>query len=141
MNHLEDLAPREFGKRHEGSGIGSVRRALIRIADSEEFWLLMLMGKEWRGWKYSDTRSLSDVRQRSRRVRRRVRKYIRSLTERQLTAPLELVFSETARMVTNPGLVLHHIFAHGFHHKGQIVAICRLMGRPAPDTDMDIAYK
>ena len=36
-----------------------------------------------------------------------------------------------------PALMLSHIITHGFHHKGQVVAMCRLMGYPPPETDLD----
>jgi uncharacterized damage-inducible protein DinB len=32
---------------------------------------------------------------------------------------------------------LHHLLTHTFHHKGQIVAMCRVLGHPAPDTDLN----
>ena len=39
--------------------------------------------------------------------------------------------------VRTPALVLHHVLTHAFHHKGQIVAMCRTFGHPAPDTDLN----
>jgi uncharacterized damage-inducible protein DinB len=33
--------------------------------------------------------------------------------------------------------ILLRVVTHGFHHKGQIVAMLRLLGCPAPDTDME----
>jgi len=29
-----------------------------------------------------------------------------------------------------------HVITHAFHHKGQIVAMLRILGYPAPDTDL-----
>jgi uncharacterized damage-inducible protein DinB len=29
-----------------------------------------------------------------------------------------------------------HLMTHAYHHKGQTVAMCRLLGYPAPMTDM-----
>ncbi|WP_125488078.1 DinB family protein [Edaphobacter aggregans] len=36
-----------------------------------------------------------------------------------------------------PALILHHVLTHAFHHKGQIVAMCRALVQPAPDTDLN----
>jgi uncharacterized damage-inducible protein DinB len=35
----------------------------------------------------------------------------------------------------SPAFILHHVLTHAYHHKGQVVAMCRLLGHPAPDTD------
>ena len=32
-------------------------------------------------------------------------------------------------------IILHYGLTDAFHHKGQVVAMCRLLGHPAPDTD------
>src|SRR5580704_8560248 len=36
----------------------------------------------------------------------------------------------------SPAFILHHVITHAYHHKGQVVAMCRLLGHPAPDTDL-----
>jgi uncharacterized damage-inducible protein DinB len=33
-------------------------------------------------------------------------------------------------------VILLHVITHAFHHKGQIVAMLRILGYPAPDTDL-----
>jgi uncharacterized damage-inducible protein DinB len=35
-----------------------------------------------------------------------------------------------------PAFILCHIITHAFHHKGQVVAMFRLAGQPAGDTDL-----
>ena len=35
-----------------------------------------------------------------------------------------------------PAFILNHVITHAFHHKGQVVAMFRLLGRPASDTDL-----
>lgn len=35
-----------------------------------------------------------------------------------------------------PLQVFTHVFTHEFHHKGQIVLMCRLLGHRPPDTDV-----
>jgi uncharacterized damage-inducible protein DinB len=63
--------------------------------------------------------------------------YLSRLTEEQLNTGSELHFSDGDTAVRTPALVLHHVFTHAFHHKGQIVAMCRVLGHPAPDTDLN----
>lgn len=63
--------------------------------------------------------------------------YLSSLTDQQLNADRELHFPDGDFAVRTPALVLHHVLTHAFHHKGQIVAMCRVLGYPAPDTDLN----
>jgi uncharacterized damage-inducible protein DinB len=36
----------------------------------------------------------------------------------------------------SPAFILLHVITHAFHHKGQIVSMLRILGYPAPDTDL-----
>ena len=49
---------------------------------------------------------------------------------------LERYHEEWTTPHRTPAFILLHVITHGFHHKGQIVAMLRLLGYPAPDTDM-----
>jgi uncharacterized damage-inducible protein DinB len=64
-------------------------------------------------------------------------RYLESLTDEQLNGDTALRFSDGDSAVRTPALILHHVFTHAFHHKGQIVAMCRELGHPAPDTDLN----
>jgi uncharacterized damage-inducible protein DinB len=35
-----------------------------------------------------------------------------------------------------PACILLHVITHTFHHEGQVVAMLRWLGHPAPDTDL-----
>jgi uncharacterized damage-inducible protein DinB len=39
----------------------------------------------------------------------------------------------------SPAFIVLHVITHAFHHKGQIVAMLRIQGYPAPDTDLQPA--
>jgi len=36
----------------------------------------------------------------------------------------------------SPAFIILHIVTHAFHHKGQVAAMLRTLGYPAPDTDL-----
>jgi uncharacterized damage-inducible protein DinB len=62
--------------------------------------------------------------------------YLSGLNEQRLNAGTELHFSDGDTAVRTPALVLHHVLTHAFHHKGQIVSMCRRLGYPVSDTDL-----
>ena len=63
--------------------------------------------------------------------------YLSSLSEQRLITATELHFPDGDIAVRTPALILHHVLTHAFHHKGQIVSMCRILGYPAPDTDLN----
>ena len=50
-----------------------------------------------------------------------------------------LTFEDGCTETATPAYYLHHVMTHAFHHKGQIAAMCRLLGRPFTQ-DMDLLY-
>ena len=70
-------------------------------------------------------------------VSRRTHAYLSNLTDRQLNTDTELHFPDGDVAVRTPAFVLHYVLTHAFHHKGQIVAMCRPLGYPAHDTDLN----
>ena len=61
--------------------------------------------------------------------------YLDRLSEPELNQDLLRVSEGWVGPPRSPAFILHHVLTHAFHHKGQVVAMCRLLGHPAPDTD------
>jgi uncharacterized damage-inducible protein DinB len=62
--------------------------------------------------------------------------YLSGMADQQLSRTTELRYPDGNLTVRTPAFILHHVLTHAFHHKGQIVAMCRVLGHPAPDTDL-----
>ena len=69
-------------------------------------------------------------------IRRATRSYLDNLTEEQLNATLAECPAGWAGEPRSPAFILLHVITHAFHHKGQILAMLRILGYPAPDTDL-----
>jgi uncharacterized damage-inducible protein DinB len=70
------------------------------------------------------------------RIREATRAYVRDLTEEQLNTTLRKRPVGWGGELRNPAFILLHVITHAFHHKGQMVAMLRILGYPAPDTDL-----
>jgi uncharacterized damage-inducible protein DinB len=62
--------------------------------------------------------------------------YLDALPDSELNDVLARRPSDWHGDLRSPAFILHHVITHAYHHKGQVVAMCRLLGRPAPDTDL-----
>jgi aryl-alcohol dehydrogenase-like predicted oxidoreductase len=70
------------------------------------------------------------------RIREATRTYLDSLTEGQLNTTLATRPMDWGGELRSPAFILLHVITHAFHHKGQVVAMLRILGYPAPDTDL-----
>jgi uncharacterized damage-inducible protein DinB len=54
----------------------------------------------------------------------------------KLESPITGMHNTMGQLTTTPLAVFTHVLTHEFHHKGQIMSMCRLLGYPPPDTDV-----
>ena len=135
LRHLSAIPMDDYGKEVPGFGFPTLREQVIHLFNCEGFWVHTLQGQ-----RYVDRRAegvIADARALQQDVSRQTRAYLSSLTDQQLNTDTKLHFPDGDVAVRTPALVLHHVLTHAFHHKGQIVAMCRVLGYPAPDTDLN----
>ncbi|MCC7478578.1 DinB family protein [bacterium] len=141
--HCAPLPFRTLTTRVEGFGYKTVRNQLLHIIETEKFWLWKLdhpteSGRLFESWNYGHWRSLEAINEQRSSTRATFRSYVSALPSRDMLAPITLQWpgSRTSDMHVTRALVLHHSLTHAYHHKGQAVAMLRLLGHPAPDTDL-----
>jgi uncharacterized damage-inducible protein DinB len=96
----------------------------------------MLQGASYTDEAPGNRPTASDARAFQRDIMANTLAYLSGLTDEQLNTEAELHFPDGDVATRTPALILHHMLTHAFHHKGQIVAMCRVLGHPAPDTDL-----
>lgn len=119
-----------------GFGHPSVWKQLVHILTCEEGWVHDLQNKPFVGWDAEDCPTMVSLRTSKERIREATRTYIENLTEAQLNTTLGERPADWGGELRSPAFILLHVITHAFHHKGQIVAMLRILGHPAPDTDL-----
>jgi len=54
----------------------------------------------------------------------------------KLEIPITGVHNRNGQLSATPLQLFTHVLTHEFHHKGQIMTMCRLLGHIPPDTDV-----
>ena len=54
----------------------------------------------------------------------------------KMGSPITGIHDTMGRLSATPLQLFTHVLTHEFHHKGQIMSMCRLLGHPPPDTDV-----
>jgi uncharacterized damage-inducible protein DinB len=136
MDHLSTIPATDYEREVPGFGFGSLRAQAIHIFNCEGFWLHSLQGLPFADYSVEKYPAVADIRLLREEVSRYTLAYLSALTDPQLNANSSLLFPNGEAVLRTPAFVLHHVFTHAFHHKGQMVAMCRILGYPAPDTDL-----
>ena len=137
LDHLSTLSPEAYAKELLSFGFSTLQKQVIHIFNCEGFWISTLQELQYVDRSPADFPVVADVIRLQQEVSRETHGYLASLTDQQLNTDTELHFLDGDSAVRTPALILHHMLTHAFHHKGQIVAMCRHLGHPAPDTDLN----
>ena len=137
LDHLSSIPATDYGKVLPAVGFPTLRERVIHIFNCEGFWIQTLQGLSYVDRSPAQCPAASDARLFQQEVVQQTHTYLSGLTDRQLNSDTELNFSDGDIAIRTPALILHHVLTHTFHHKGQIVAMCRALGHPAPDTDLN----
>jgi uncharacterized damage-inducible protein DinB len=138
LAHVQSLPQDKFRQELDGFGMPSVRAQLVHILDVEYSWVLLIQGKgdtpyDW--WHESDLQTPAELADHRRWVEQQTREWLTTETDASLNSPRDV--TEGGRTHAGiPAEMLLHLMTHAYHHKGQAAAMCRLLGHPAPMTDM-----
>lgn len=137
FDHIATIPATACTKDVPGFGSTNLRDQVIHCINCEAFWVHMLQGQPFTDEDPSRFPTIADARAFESRVSAQTLDYLSHLTDRQLNTPTELHFPDGDVAVRTPALILHHMLTHAFHHKGQIAAMCRILGYPVRDTDLN----
>jgi uncharacterized damage-inducible protein DinB len=119
-------------------GHGSLLYTLLHIADCYRFWIAQTaFGREPQPLRRIDHPDVDSIaRAFSNVVNPLVDEFI-ALHGGALGSRLSLnVKWQPEPLVVTPLWLLTHMITHEFHHKGQVVALGRILGYPPPETDL-----
>jgi uncharacterized damage-inducible protein DinB len=137
LNHLSTIPASDYSKELPGFGFHTLREQVIHIFNCEGFWIATLQGVRYVDRMAEECPAVADARLLQQEVSGQTQVYLSHLTSHNLNSETELHFPDGDVAVRTPALVIHHVLTHAFHHKGQIVAMCRSLGHPASDTDLN----
>jgi uncharacterized damage-inducible protein DinB len=137
LDHVATMPWELLLKPLDGFGFPTLRGQLEHISGAEAFWVHVLLGKPWEHWPFDEVPSMEELRRSFDVSYELMRDCISSLGDAELAVPREMAFPGGGTGRFSPALVVHHVVTHSFHHKGQVVAMCRLLGYPAAETDLD----
>lgn len=136
LRHLATVPEELLHQPISGFGHPSIWKQLVHILTCEEGWVHDLQNKVFPGWNEEDCPTMAALLAAKGRIREATGTYLGGLSEEQLNTTLAEHPVDWGGELRSPAFILLHVITHAFHHKGQVVAMLRILGRPAPDTDL-----
>lgn len=136
LRHLATVPEELLHKPISGFGHPSIWKQLVHILTCEEGWVHDLQNKAFPGWHEEDCPTMAALLAAKDRIRQATRDYLGDPTDELLNTTLAERPVDWGGELRSPAFILLHIITHAFHHKGQVVAMLRILGHPAPDTDL-----
>ena len=136
LGHVATVPDSLLHRPIPGFGRSSIWKQLVHILTCEEGWVHDLQDRRFAGWHEKDCPTMTAMRAAKGRISEATRTYLNDLSEEQLNATLAKRPVDWGGELRSPAFILLHVITHAFHHKGQIVAMLRILGYPAPDTDL-----
>lgn len=138
LEHCAAFTADELHRELEGFGYPSMQRQLAHVIGAEHYWIGVLHGvvdAEDRDDAYPTVAALEGWRG---EVEARTQAYLAAASVEELNTPRGLTMwgGRTAHLV--PARVVMRTFAHVYQHQGQVVAMCRVLGRPAAGLDFPL---
>jgi uncharacterized damage-inducible protein DinB len=136
LRHVASVPDHLCHKSIPGFGHPSIWKQLVHILTCEEGWVDDLQNKRFAGWHEEDCATMAELLAAKSRIRGATQSYVSQLSEEQLNTTLATPPVDWGGELRSPAFILLHVITHAFHHKGQVVAMLRILGYPAPDTDL-----
>jgi len=138
LAHCRKLSQEELNRELDGFGYPTIQLQLHHEIAAERYWIGVLEGRidvDDDASSYSTIESLEDFRA---RVFAATKAYLQASSEKDLITARPMMTWGNKEKVLTPAQVVIRTQTHLYQHQGQILAMCRLMGKQGSGLDYPI---
>lgn len=136
FDYCQDISAEDFVNENNWFGLGgSIRNLLVHVANAYEFWILNnALDKKISNTAYSSINSVGQMENLYQNIDDGVFEFL----ERYKSVAFEAMDLNTNKVNhdVSPLELFTHVMTHEFHHKGQILSLCRYLGYTPIDSDI-----
>ncbi|MHC4470074.1 MAG: DinB family protein [Planctomycetota bacterium] len=138
LAHCRQLDADELSRELQGFGYSSVRLQLHHLIGAEQYWIGVLEGRVDAGEDDADYPTVESLETYRRQVSSATEECLRSSSTDELNTARRMLTWGDREQVLAPARVVIRTQTHIYQHLGQIVAMCRILEKPAPGMDFPI---
>ena len=139
LGHCAGFSAAELARELPGFGYPSLLEQWRHIIGAEDYWLNVLLGD----WDIPDHAAacctIPELEERRAVVARQAEAFLAGQTAGTLSTPRNVSAWPEGRVINVvPALVVLRTLTHAFQHRGQVFAMCRLLGKPCPEANFPL---
>jgi uncharacterized damage-inducible protein DinB len=138
LAHCAGFEREQIDREVPGFGYPTIRLQLLHEIGAEAYWIGVLQDRMDVDEQEGVLRTIDAVADRRAAVAAETRRYLSGATPQALNTPRRMTTWGGAQHDLVPARVVLRTFSHLYHHQGQIMAMCRLLGRPASGMDFPL---
>lgn len=139
--HCTTLPDDDLVRPVSGFGFQTVLRQLEHTIGAELYWQTVV----GRGYNEEATLPnlphLASIEAFRREVAATTRAYLERASDAELNTSRPMISDPGETRMLRPADVIMRIVTHVFHHQGQILSICRILGKPNETIDLDYSVE
>jgi len=138
LMHCQELGAEDLIRKLQGFGYPTLLLQLHHVIAAEKYWVSVLEGRMLIDDDPSDDTTVDSLSEYRKQVFEATVNYLRGASPEELnTARTMTTWGNKERTIV-PAHVLIRTQTHLFQHQGQILAMCRLLGKPASGMDFPL---
>lgn len=138
LEHCGQLSEGDLNRKLDGFGYGTIQLQLHHMISAEKYWFGVLEGRmdiDDNAPDFPTVESLETFRQ---QVFEATRAFIKASSVEELDTARKMMTWQNKEYTMVPAHVLTRPQTHIYQHQGQILAMCRLFGKPCAGLDYPI---
>ena len=139
LAHCGAFTEAELAREWEGFGYPSIRLQFHHEIAAEKYWLGVIQGRMDVDENESEYRSIGSLEAYREEVFAATEAYLVGASIQELNAPRPMITWQGHEKILVPAQIVLRTQVHYYHHQGQILAMCRLLGRPGEGMNYPIA--
>ena len=139
LAHCRELSVEEVNRELTGFGYPTVQLQLHHEIGAEKYWIGVLQGRIDADEDAPDYPTIESLEAYREQVFVVTEAYLRATSAEELNTARPMMTWGNREQVLTPAHVIMRTLTHFYHHQGQIVAMCRLLGKRSNGLDYPIA--
>ena len=136
LNFIEDVVKNDLTTPVSACQNKDIGQLLIHNAECYLYWLLHMALEHTVEWpKDSDFKSIADVFKLYKKVDAAMERFLNKYKE-HVNSFIDNSRMRADKLSASAAMIFTHVITHEFHHKGQIMSMCRQLGHLPPETDI-----
>ncbi len=138
LEYCRQFSADQMNREIPGFGHPTIRLLFYHTIGAEKYWTGVLQGQLYVDDDDSIYPTIESLEKYNQEAYAETAEYLRSASQDELNTPRKMITDPNEERILAPAHIIMRIETHIYHHLGQILTICRILGKPAEGMNFPI---